>query len=98
MSTTPYKIRTLVFEDHAALARVVAQRIASIVRATLEELKPDLIFVAGDLSDPHGTHRVCKEAIDRAVTGSAAAQDPGDLHASIQKETAAPLNRLGLAE
>ena len=27
-------------------------------------MKPDLIFVAGDLSDPHGTHRMCKEAID----------------------------------
>jgi glucosamine-6-phosphate deaminase len=23
-----------------------------------------LILVAGDLSDPHGTHRMCKEAID----------------------------------
>jgi hypothetical protein len=22
---------------------------------------PDMIFVAGDLSDPHGTHRMCKE-------------------------------------
>lgn len=43
-----------------------------IVRDLLEEVKPDLIFVAGDLSDPHGTHRMCKEAIDlalREVTG-----------------------------
>jgi glucosamine-6-phosphate deaminase len=40
-----------------------------IVRALLEELRPDLIFVAGDLSDPHGTHRMCKEAIDGAVAG-----------------------------
>jgi glucosamine-6-phosphate deaminase len=23
--------------------------------------------VAGDLSDPHGTHRMCKEAVDRAL-------------------------------
>ncbi|HEX2716855.1 MAG TPA: PIG-L family deacetylase, partial [Gemmatimonadaceae bacterium] len=38
-----------------------------IVRALLEEIKPELIFVAGDLSDPHGTHRMCKEAIDRAL-------------------------------
>ena len=30
-------------------------------------VQPDLIFVAGDLSDPHGTHRMCKEAIDRAL-------------------------------
>jgi glucosamine-6-phosphate deaminase len=39
----------------------------AIVRALLEELQPDLIFVAGDLSDPHGTHRMCKEAIDHAL-------------------------------
>lgn len=37
-----------------------------IVRELLEEFRPDLVFVAGDLSDPHGTHRMCKEAIDRA--------------------------------
>jgi glucosamine-6-phosphate deaminase len=40
-----------------------------IVRQLLDELHPDLIFVAGDLSDPHGTHRMCKEAIDRALVG-----------------------------
>src|SRR5689334_9496119 len=38
-----------------------------IVRDLLEQVKPDLIFVAGDLSDPHGTHRMCKEAIDAAL-------------------------------
>ncbi|MGI8496903.1 MAG: PIG-L family deacetylase, partial [Gemmatimonadaceae bacterium] len=39
----------------------------AIVRALLDDIDPDLIFVAGDLSDPHGTHRMCKEAIDRAL-------------------------------
>jgi glucosamine-6-phosphate deaminase len=38
-----------------------------IVRALLEEIEPDMVFVAGDLSDPHGTHRMCKEAIDAAL-------------------------------
>jgi glucosamine-6-phosphate deaminase len=33
----------------------------------LEQVRPELIFVAGDLSDPHGTHRMCLEAIDRAL-------------------------------
>ncbi len=41
----------------------------AIVRALLDEVKPDLVFVAGDLSDPHGTHRMCKEAIDAALAG-----------------------------
>ena len=39
----------------------------AIVRSLIEEKRPDLIFVAGDLSDPHGTHRMCKTAIDRAL-------------------------------
>ncbi|HEX2778424.1 MAG TPA: PIG-L family deacetylase, partial [Gemmatimonadaceae bacterium] len=39
----------------------------AIVRALLEEIKPELVFVAGDLSDPHGTHRMCKEAVDLAL-------------------------------
>jgi glucosamine-6-phosphate deaminase len=41
-----------------------------IVRELLEEMRPEMIFVAGDLSDPHGTHRMCKEAIYRAVEES----------------------------
>jgi glucosamine-6-phosphate deaminase len=41
----------------------------AIVRAVIEESAPSIIFVAGDLSDPHGTHRMCKEAIDAALTG-----------------------------
>jgi glucosamine-6-phosphate deaminase len=45
----------------------------AIVRQLLEGLRPDLIFVAGDLSDPHGTHRMCKEAIDRALEETSAA-------------------------
>jgi len=38
-----------------------------IVRELLEEVRPDLVLVAGDLSDPHGTHRLCKDAIDAAL-------------------------------
>jgi glucosamine-6-phosphate deaminase len=33
----------------------------------LEEVEPDHIFVAGDLSDPHGTHRMCYKAIREAL-------------------------------
>jgi glucosamine-6-phosphate deaminase len=39
-----------------------------IVYDLLEEIRPELIFVAGDFSDPHGTHRMCLEAIERALT------------------------------
>jgi glucosamine-6-phosphate deaminase len=34
----------------------------------LEEHQPELVFVAGDLSDPHGTHRMCLEAVQVALT------------------------------
>src|SRR5437867_974165 len=43
----------------------------AIVLRLIEETKPDLVFVAGDLSDPHGTHRTCKEAVERALERSA---------------------------
>ena len=37
------------------------------VAALLQRLQPAQIYVAGELSDPHGTHRVCAEAIYEAV-------------------------------
>jgi glucosamine-6-phosphate deaminase len=33
----------------------------------LNQVKPHQIYAAGDLSDPHGTHRVCLDAIFKAV-------------------------------
>jgi glucosamine-6-phosphate deaminase len=33
----------------------------------LQKVKPHQIYAAGDLSDPHGTHRVCLAAIYRAI-------------------------------
>ena len=39
-----------------------------IVLDLLEEQQPELVFVAGDLSDPHGTHRMCLEAVQDALT------------------------------
>ena len=38
-----------------------------ITKQLLNEIKPHQIFAAGDLSDPHGTHRVCLEAIFQAL-------------------------------
>jgi glucosamine-6-phosphate deaminase len=45
----------------------ISERDVEIIHELLEERRPDLLLVAGDLSDPHGTHRMCKEAIDRAL-------------------------------
>lgn len=38
-----------------------------IILDLLEEIKPDEMFVAGDLADPHGTHKVCLDAILAAI-------------------------------
>ncbi|MEQ8478298.1 MAG: glucosamine-6-phosphate deaminase [Fulvivirga sp.] len=35
----------------------------------IREIKPHQIYAAGDLSDPHGTHRVCLSAIFQALDG-----------------------------
>jgi glucosamine-6-phosphate deaminase len=38
-----------------------------IIVNLLRETKPNQIYAAGDLSDPHGTHRVCLSAIFKAI-------------------------------
>lgn len=38
-----------------------------IIKELMMEIKPHQIFAAGDLSDPHGTHRVCLDAIFMAL-------------------------------
>ena len=38
-----------------------------IIKALVKELHPHQIFMAGDLADPHGTHRVCTEAALEAI-------------------------------
>jgi glucosamine-6-phosphate deaminase len=47
-----------------------------IIVDLLERVDPQQIYVAGDLSDPHGTHRVCAEAIFQALARLAADGKP----------------------
>jgi glucosamine-6-phosphate deaminase len=49
-----------------AKAPIHPQDIADTI-ALLQRLDPDQIYIAGELSDPHGTHRVCAEAVFHAV-------------------------------
>ena len=39
----------------------------NIVRELITKVKPHQIYVAGDLADPHGTHRKCTDAVLAAV-------------------------------
>jgi glucosamine-6-phosphate deaminase len=43
---------------------------ADIIHALLNRIKPHLIFAAGDLDDPHGTHRLCLHALRNAIEQS----------------------------
>jgi glucosamine-6-phosphate deaminase len=45
----------------------IGERDIQITLDLLETLRPELVFVAGDLSDPHGTHRMCLEAVESAL-------------------------------
>jgi len=45
----------------------IGPRDIQIVLDLLEERRPEILLVAGDLSDPHGTHRMCLEAVERAL-------------------------------
>ncbi len=45
----------------------MSERDVNIVRDLLLEVKPQQIFVAGDLADPHGTHRKCTDAVLAAL-------------------------------
>jgi glucosamine-6-phosphate deaminase len=45
----------------------VSQKDIDLTIALIEELKPHQIYAAGDLADPHGTHRVCLDVIFSAV-------------------------------
>ena len=45
----------------------LSEKDIDIVRELICSVKPHQIFVAGDLADPHGTHRVCTDAVLAAI-------------------------------
>jgi glucosamine-6-phosphate deaminase len=45
----------------------ITDKDVAIVLDLLMTVKPDIVFTAGDLSDPHGTHRMCLEAVEAAL-------------------------------
>lgn len=55
------------YETGSVKKGLVGQEDIDIVKQLLRDVKPDQIYAAGDLSDPHGTHRVCIEAVLAAI-------------------------------
>ena len=55
------------YETGLVKKKPLSEEDIQIIVDLLEEVKPHQIFAAGDLSDPHGTHRVCLAAIYEAI-------------------------------
>ena len=45
----------------------LSEKDTEIIVNLLREIKPQQIYAAGDLADPHGTHRTCMEAVLNAL-------------------------------
>ncbi len=54
------------YETGGVKKKPLGKKDIEIVKKLLQRIKPHQIFAAGDLSDPHGTHRVCFQAVIKA--------------------------------
>eukprot|EP00898_Chlorokybus_atmophyticus_P004672 jgi/Chlat1/5205/Chrsp33S00394 len=55
------------YETGAVVKKPLSEEDVNIVVDLFERIRPYQIYAAGDLSDPHGTHRTCLAAILRAL-------------------------------
>jgi glucosamine-6-phosphate deaminase len=55
------------YETGAVKKKPLGEEDIQITMDLIEKIKPHQIYAAGDLSDPHGTHRVCLAAVLEAV-------------------------------
>lgn len=55
------------YETGSIKKKPISEQDVDIVKQLLQELHPHQIYVAGDLADPHGTHKVCLDAILAAI-------------------------------
>lgn len=56
------------YETGAVKKKPLGEEDIQLIVDLLEKVKPHQIYAAGDLSDPHGTHRVCLAAIYEAIS------------------------------
>ena len=55
------------YETGEAAKKPCSQEDVDIIKQLLCEVAPEQIYMAGDLADPHGTHRICTEAALEAM-------------------------------
>ena len=54
------------YETGRVRKKPLSEEDVGITAALIERIQPHQVYAAGDLSDPHGTHRVCLAAVTRA--------------------------------
>jgi len=55
------------YETGRVRKKPLSEEDVGIIIELLQQVRPHLIYAAGDLSDPHGTHRVCLSAVFAAL-------------------------------
>ncbi|MFL0161467.1 glucosamine-6-phosphate deaminase [Aquirufa salirivi] len=55
------------YETGTVRKNPIGEEDVQIIMDLIEEIQPHQIYAAGDLADPHGTHKVCLDAILEAV-------------------------------
>lgn len=55
------------YETGAVEKKPIGEADFKIIEAVIEEVQPHQIYAAGDLADPHGTHKVCLDGVFEAV-------------------------------
>ena len=55
------------YETQAVDKKPIGEEDIQIIEKLIREIKPHQIYAAGDLADPHGTHKVCLDGIFAAL-------------------------------
>ena len=55
------------YETGRVRKKPLSQEDVDICASLLQDIQPHLVYAAGDLSDPHGTHRTCLSAVKKAI-------------------------------
>lgn len=55
------------YETGAIEKKPITEEDFKIIEALIEKIQPHQIYAAGDLADPHGTHKVCLDGVFEAV-------------------------------
>ena len=64
------------YETGRVSKQPVGEEDVRLTTELLREVRPDQVYLAGDLRDPHGTHRRCARVVSRALEEVAGEVDP----------------------